>query len=138
MGGWSTGHGEIATWGQEPRRRLVSVVAAATALVMAAPVSGYASYSATPDKTAQAIDATADEVFLGGHFSQNIETKAKRRWIMSVNASDGVVTPWNPELDGGNMGVWAIQATNDLLLVGGEFTVSHAKSCKRFARFRLA
>ena len=86
----------------------------------------------------QAIDATADEVFLGGHFSQNIETKAKRRWMMSVNASDGVVTPWDPQLDGGHMGVWAIEVTNDLLLVGGEFTVSHGIACRAVRALQLA
>ena len=85
----------------------------------------------------QAIDATEDEVFLGGHFGNNLVDKVKRQWVESVNASDGSVTSWDAGLSGGTLGVWAIQVTPAAVLVGGEFTTSHGAACRRFARFAV-
>lgn len=82
----------------------------------------------------QAILARDTEIYLGGHFGQNITHRVKRQWILSLRP-DGTVTDWNPKLDGGSMGVWAIAATPTALLVGGEFTTADGLARVRFARF---
>jgi hypothetical protein len=82
----------------------------------------------------QAIAATDTEVFLGGHFGQNITAKVKRQWVQSVRL-DGTVTGWDPKLGGGSMGVWALAVTPTALLVGGEFTTVDGLNRPRFARF---
>jgi hypothetical protein len=83
----------------------------------------------------QAIAASDTEVYLGGHFGNNLTAKVKRQWIESVNPSNGAVTGWDPQLAGGFMGVWAITATPTALLVGGEFTTAGGVDRRRFARF---
>jgi hypothetical protein len=83
----------------------------------------------------QAIAVGQDEVYLGGHFGNNLTDKVKRQWIESVSATDGHVTAWNPNLAGGSLGVWAIVATPTALLVGGEFTTANGQIQRRFARF---
>jgi outer membrane protein assembly factor BamB len=83
----------------------------------------------------QAIAVGANEVYLGGHFGNNITDKVKRQWIESVNSSDGHVTAWDPKFAGGSLGVWAIVATPTALLVGGEFTTAAGQIQRRFARF---
>jgi hypothetical protein len=83
----------------------------------------------------QAIDASDTEVYLGGHFGNNITDKVKRQWIESVSPSTGAVTSWDPKLSGGSLGVWAITATPTSLLVGGEFTSADGQVLRRFARF---
>jgi hypothetical protein len=83
----------------------------------------------------QAIAAGESEVYLGGHFGNNLTDKVKRQWIESVNTSDGHVTAWDPQFLGGSLGVWAIVATPTALLVGGEFTTAAGLVQRRFARF---
>ena len=83
----------------------------------------------------QAIAATDTEVYLGGHFGNNLTSKVKRQWIESVSPANGAVTGWDPKLAGGFMGVWAITATPTALLVGGEFTAADGVDRRRFARF---
>lgn len=83
----------------------------------------------------QAIAVGETEVYIGGHFGNNITDKVKRQWVQSVNASDGHVTSWDPKLAGGSLGVWALVATPTALLVGGEFTTANGLIQRRFARF---
>lgn len=83
----------------------------------------------------QAIAATEDEVFLGGHFSQSVTYRTKRVWAMSLTP-EGALTTWDPKLGGGSMGVWAMEPTARALYVGGEFTaVGGSFSRPRFAEF---
>lgn len=84
----------------------------------------------------QAIAVGSTEVYLGGHFGNNLTDKVKRRWIESVEPVSGQVTAWDPQLAGGSMGVWAIEATATTLLVGGEFTTAAGVTCRRFASFQ--
>lgn len=84
----------------------------------------------------QAIDVTADEVFLGGHFGQNLTQKIKRQWVLSVDKA-GKVTPWDAKLGGGSMGVWAIDATATHVHVGGEFVTVGGLNKPRYARFAV-
>jgi hypothetical protein len=83
----------------------------------------------------QAIAATDTEVYLGGHFTNNITNKVRRVWIESVLPSNGSVTSWDPQLSGGSLGVWAISATPTSLVIGGEFTTAGGVDRRRFARF---
>lgn len=83
----------------------------------------------------QAIAAGATEVYLGGHFGNNLTAKVKRQWIESVSADTGAVTAWDPQMAGGFMGVWAITATPTGLLVGGGFTTVGGVDRRRFAAF---
>jgi hypothetical protein len=83
----------------------------------------------------QAIAASDTEVYIGGHFGNNVTAQVKRQWIESVRPLDGTLTDWNPQLLGGSLGVWAITATPTSLLVGGEFTTAAGVERRRFARF---
>lgn len=83
----------------------------------------------------QAIAAGESEVYLGGHFGNNLTDKVKRQWIESVDVNTGRVTAWDPKLSGGSMGVWAITATPTALLVGGDFTAASGQVLRRFGRF---
>ena len=78
----------------------------------------------------QAIEATNDEVFIGGHFRNITTYKVKRNLLASLNVSDGTVTAWDPHLSG-DMGPWTMHiapATQsgtttipEKLVVGGDF-----------------
>lgn len=82
----------------------------------------------------QAIAVTDTEIYLGGHFSQNNDTRIKRLWIMSLHL-DGTLTEWDPQLSGSNWSVWAIVATPTALQVGGGFTRVGDLTRPHFARF---
>ncbi len=83
----------------------------------------------------QAIAASDTEVYIGGHFGNNVTARVKRQWIESVRPLDGTLTDWDPQLLGGSLGVWAITATPTALLIGGEFTTAAGVERRRFARF---
>ncbi len=90
----------------------------------------------------QAILATADEVYVGGHFSGFPEQKVERLHIASFAASDGAVTGWNPGANG-SYGVWAFGLTQTALSpdarpalsVGGDFTRTANVARRGYARF---
>lgn len=85
----------------------------------------------------QAIEVTADEVFMGGHFGQNLTQKVKRQWVLSTTKA-GAVTAWDAKLGGGSMGVWAIDATSQHLHIGGEFATVAGVNNPRYVRFDTA
>lgn len=90
----------------------------------------------------QAILATADEVYVGGHFSGFPEAKLERLHIGSFLAADGTPTGWKPGANG-NYGVWAFGLTQsppvagsvDALSVGGDFTRVAEAARRGYARF---
>lgn len=90
----------------------------------------------------QAILATADEVFVGGHFSGFPESHDNRLHIGSFRPADGTVTGWNPGANG-TYGVWAFGLTRTslspdaqpALSVGGDFTRVAAAARRGYARF---
>lgn len=82
----------------------------------------------------QAIEVTDDEIFMGGHFGQNVTQKIKRQWVLSTDLS-GKVTSWDPKLSGGRMGVWAIDATAQHVHIGGEFVYVNGLNKPRYVRF---
>jgi hypothetical protein len=92
----------------------------------------------------QAILATADEVYVGGHFSGFPEVKLERLHVASFRAADGQVTGWNPGANG-SYGVWAFGLTRTALSpnqppalsVGGDFTRVGGAARRGYARFLL-
>lgn len=90
----------------------------------------------------QAILATADEVYVGGHFSGFPESKLNRLHIASFLAADGAPTAWDPGANG-SYGVWALGLTRgiailgtvDALSVGGDFTRVAGAARRGYARF---
>jgi hypothetical protein len=90
----------------------------------------------------QAILATADEVYVGGHFSGFPEAKLNRLHIGSFLAADGTPTGWDPGANG-TYGVWALGLTRDgplpgavdALSVGGDFTRVAGAARRGYARF---
>lgn len=74
----------------------------------------------------QAILATDDEVYIGGHFNTLPEAKLDRVALASFSPQDGTTTAWNPGANG-PFGVWAIGFTGTAdspatLSIGGDFT----------------
>lgn len=92
----------------------------------------------------QAILATDDEVYVGGHFSGFPEAKANRLHLASFGAADGQPSAWNPHVNG-TYGVWALGLTRTpaspaaapRLSVGGDFSVVSQKARRGYARFAL-
>jgi trimeric autotransporter adhesin len=87
----------------------------------------------------QAIELSPDEttVYAGGHFFEIVQgaTNVIRFRLMAVNASDGALHSWTPRLDLAGKGVWAIDAADDALHVGGEFTRIGPVSSQGIAHF---
>jgi hypothetical protein len=90
----------------------------------------------------QAILATADEVYIGGHFNTLPEAKVDRLALASFNPADGAVTPWNPGANG-SFGVWALALTRTpvspnepaALSIGGDFTRVAGLARRGYTRF---
>jgi hypothetical protein len=86
----------------------------------------------------QAILATDEEVYIGGHFNTLPEQKLGRLALASFLPSNGQVTDWNPGANG-PFGVWAIAATDqggaDTLAIGGDFTRVGGLARRGFTRF---
>lgn len=107
-------------------------------------ISGTPLYRVRTSGDVQAILATEDEVYVGGHFSGFPESHLERLHIGSFLAEDGTVTAWNPGANG-SYGVWAfglppaLQSPNALpaLSVGGDFTRVAGAARRGYARFRF-
>ena len=114
-------------------------------------------YDPTPDGTGnvpvytvrssgdvQAILATDDEVYVGGHFSGFPDVKISRLHLASFSTANGQLTGWNPGPNG-TYGVWAFGLTRTALSptavpalsVGGDFTVMAGKARRSYARFNF-
>jgi hypothetical protein len=81
----------------------------------------------------QAIEATATEVYVGGHFNGMPEFKLTRPRIASFTL-DGAPTNWRVNLNS-FWGVWTISAAAGHLNVGGEFTTVNGTTQAGYARF---
>ena len=90
----------------------------------------------------QAILATDDEVYIGGHFNTLPEAKLERDAIASFHPADGQATSWNPGANG-SFGVWALAMTRTAvspgaapaLSIGGDFTRVGGTARRGYARF---
>jgi hypothetical protein len=105
-------------------------------------VSSLPLYRARTSGDVQAILATEDEVYVGGHFSGFPEAHVDRLHIGSFWAADGTPTGWNPGANG-SYGVWAFgltrtpqsPAATPALSVGGDFTRIANAARRGYARF---
>jgi hypothetical protein len=90
----------------------------------------------------QAILATDDEVYIGGHFTTLPEAKLNRVHLASFLPGNGAPTGWNPGPNG-SYGVWAITLTRTPLspdavpgvTIGGDFTRVAGLARRGNARF---
>lgn len=108
-------------------------------------VGGVPVYRVRTGGDVQAILATDDEVYIGGHFSNLPEAKLDRLHAASFLTSTGTATNWNPRPNG-TYGVWAIGLTRTplspdavpALTIGGDFTVVAGAARRGVARFNFA
>lgn len=87
---------------------------------------GRPAWTRQADGDYQAVATDGRWVYAGGHFDyegKGIEIDPdsnERRKILSVEASDGELTSWNPHLTS-VLGVWHLRVTSGGLIVGGDF-----------------
>jgi hypothetical protein len=92
----------------------------------------------------QAILATDDEVYIGGHFNTIPESKLNRVALASFLPADGQPTNWNPGAPGA-FGVWALGLTRTplspnavpALSIGGDFTRVAGLARRGYTRFNF-
>lgn len=131
----SQGGGTVTTIGLSPDDSRLYVATENNSLFAYDLTSNNPVWTSKTSGDTQAIAVSATDVYIGGHFSQIVVTKTKRNFLASLNPSDGRVSAWDPDPEGGVMGVWAITITPDALQVGGTFTTVGGVSRVRFARF---
>jgi hypothetical protein len=93
----------------------------------------------------QAIVATDDEVYIGGHFNTLPEAKLNRLALASFLPATGVATAWDPGANG-SFGVWAMGLTRSALSpnavpalsIGGDFTRVAGLARRGYTRFNFA
>jgi Ca2+-binding RTX toxin-like protein len=85
----------------------------------------------------QAIIASGNKVYAGGHFGQMGGLVRKR--LLELDAQTGQIGPWAPQVagDSTNLGVWALQVdpATGRLYAGGDFTQIGGSTYRRFAQF---
>jgi hypothetical protein len=87
------------------------------------------------DGDAQAIAASATQIYFGGHFVHLTRgvTNAVRHHLGSVSRT-GALTPWDPGADG-TMGIWSAVVGPTGLQLGGDFTTVGGLPRPGYARF---
>jgi hypothetical protein len=85
----------------------------------------------------QAIAASDTEVYFGGHWSGNTTEKIHRAFLASFNPATGKMTTWDPDANGGKMGVWDLMIDGNHVDAAGVFSTFNAGTVKArgFARF---
>jgi len=106
---------------------------------------GVAEYRVRTGGDVQAILATDDEVYIGGHFTNLPEAKLSRPGMASFLPGNGTPTTWNPSVSVTHFGVWAIGLTRTplspeatpALSIGGDFTRVNGQARRGYARFNF-
>jgi DNA-binding beta-propeller fold protein YncE len=98
-------------------------------------VSGSPVWTVKTGGDTQAIAVTDDEMWIGGHFTQNETGKLPRPFIASLDPVDGSVNDWNPQCSGPKMGVWALEHEGTHLHAGGLFASFDGVRQRGYARF---
>ena len=96
---------------------------------------GYGSHT-PPEGDVQAIDVSDDgsTVYAGGHFNRIAEYARHR--LVAVDATTGIVDgQWSTDVNGGNLGVWAVESYGTHLYAGGDFTSIAGRPQARFAQY---
>ena len=96
-------------------------------------------YSFKMSGNTQAIEATSTEVYFGGHFSGSITEKIHRAFLASFDPATGKLTNWDPDVEGGKMGVWDIMAEGNHVHIAGVFTTLNVGTiqARGYARFTV-
>ena len=82
----------------------------------------------------QAIAATDENVYVGGHFTKFTTQNVERRRIGAVRAADASVLDWNPKTNS-FYGPWAMQASTERCSSEGTSPRPAASAAPYFARF---
>ena len=80
----------------------------------------------------QAIGASAETVYVGGHFTT--WTDQHRGHLAALSTADGSLTAWTPTADS-DYGVGAMAVTDSSVMIGGDFGRVNWRVQARFARF---
>lgn len=70
----------------------------------------------------QAMAASQDVLYFGGHFSQSVTERTKRYFFAAVDTQTGKLISWDPDATGGKMGVWDLLIEGDRLHAAGVFS----------------
>lgn len=94
-------------------------------------------YSFKMSGNTQAMAASDEVLYFGGHFSQSVAEKQKRYFFAAVDSATGKLTSWDPDATGGKMGVWDLQLTDGHLHAAGVFSAFAGGTIKQrgLARF---
>ena len=90
------------------------------------------------DGDQQAVELSPDgaTVYTGGHGEHVLSPEqATRNEIAAIDMLTGALLPWDPGFNTPDHGVWAIAATPDGLLVGGDFTAVGTTPVRGIVRF---
>jgi hypothetical protein len=96
---------------------------------------GYGAHT-PPEGDVQAITVSDDgsTVYAGGHFNRIAEYARHR--LVAVDAATGLVdAQWSTDVNGGNLGVWAVESYGPYLYAGGDFTSIAGRPQARFAQY---
>ena len=101
--------------------------------------NGAVVWYAQTDGDMQAIDASSDVVFAGGHQTRVTSDgrTLPRQGLVALDAVTGEILPWDPTSTGGK-NVYRVLVTDDSLLVGGQFRAVSGVPKGGFARFPWA
>jgi hypothetical protein len=109
-------------------------------------VSGARRWSVETDGDVQGIAIRDGDLYTGGHFNNVCQgnlgtgnplvctTPIARRHLFAVNATNGALTTWNPDLNSVS-GVFAVSASAQEVVAGGVFTKVHGTAQQGVARF---
>lgn len=103
--------------------------------------TGQQRMSVAIDGNVQAVYASSDTVYAGGHFD-NVQSGSgwfrrltPRDRLLAVRSSDGSLLPWNPGVDSAGAGPYALQGGGNYLLAGGEFAFVAGRAHAGIAAF---
>ena len=94
--------------------------------------TGEVVWRASGNGDTQAVAASVDTVYLGGHF--NVIGSVPRLHLAAFDADDGALLEWNPGANG-DKGILASAMGGSTLLIVGDFTNVGGEKRERFARF---
>jgi hypothetical protein len=150
--------GAVAGPQYRPGRPIFSLATSGGTLFAAGGGAGGRAYAYTPgvktpkwsakvDGDAVGIGASADTVYVMGHYDYIVDKKSscyqfcpngtRRHHLAAFNASDGLLTGWNPDADT-STGPFTVTVGANNLYIGGEFTKINFQAQPGFAIFPVA
>ena len=100
--------------------------------------TGAKQWEGTADGDVVALAVDGPTVYAGGHFDiltgSNITGEHIRHHLAAFDAATGALKPWAPAVSGSH-GVWALWASGDSVIAGGDFQVVAASVSAGLARF---